>query len=140
MNHSKCRLLESGLEIGRYQVVPQPIEFRRTRILGQWWTAYTDAAKRQIDAADYPPWVENYLVAMLSGRLRMKLPDWYIDTEKDDDQLLGTFKLLAGTQSISEAVFRRAAAGDLGAMVSSDRPLPDPPIWKQTTYPQLAKT
>ncbi len=135
----EVRLLESGLEIGRYQIVPRPNELLRTRMLADWWTAYTAAAKRQIDAADYPPWVENYLVAMLSGRLGLKLPDWYIDSEEDEDQLLGTLKLLVGTQSIGEAVFRRAAAGDLTALAKSDRPLPDPPTWKQGTYPAIAE-
>ncbi len=134
----QVRLLESNLEVARLQITPTPNETLRLQMLGAWWSAYTDAARRQIDAGDYPPWVENYLVAMLSGRLGLNLPDWYIENEQDDDRLLGTLKLLAGTEGVGEYVFRRAAAGDLGDAGPGDQPLPGPPAWKATEYPPIA--
>ena len=133
------RLIESNLELGRYQVTPAPDPAGLgSRMLGEWWNAYTAAAKRQIDAGDYPPWVENYLVAMLSGRLQLPLPEWYVANDQDDDQLLDTLKLLVGIEKTGETIFRRAAAGDFDPSAPSDRPLPEPPVWKPNQYPQLA--
>ncbi len=131
------RVIESNLEVGQYRIEPQDIPAQRVRMLGEWWTAYTAAAKRQIDAADYPPWVENYLVAMLSGRMGLSLPEWFVASEQDDDQVLGTMKLLAGTESIEEEVFRRAAAGDTRAAETASLPLPAPPAWNSANYPEV---
>ena len=122
-------LSESGKSLGRFDVVPQADPSHHAQTIRAWWQGYTDAAKRQIDSADYPTWVENYLVAMLSGRLHLPLPTWYVMEDPKADQLIDTFKWIAGAQGVSETVFRRKAAGlDSESLVASV-PLPAPPNW-----------
>ncbi len=104
------------------------IQRRSKEILSSWWSGYTDGAKNQIDDADYPAWVESYLVAMLAGRLQLPLPDWYTDTSRDDDEVMNTLKLIAGAKATGDAVFRSAAAGAANP-VAATLPLPDPPTW-----------
>ena len=128
-------LSESGRELGVYEVVPQADPVSRTRLLAQWWDGFSAAAKRQIDSADYPPWVENYLVAMLSGRLGIEVPDWYRAQPGDDDPLTDTMKLLAGAKGMDELMFRRSAAGRVTAPQPSVLPLPAPPAWNATRVP-----
>ena len=115
--------------MGSFDVTPQPNPTLHSQTLTRWWAGYTSAAKQQIDSADYPTWVENYLVAMLSGRLHLPLPDWYLDTNKQEDELLSTLKLVAGVEGVGDAIFRRQAAG-LGANIqAANLPLPPPPNW-----------
>ena len=124
----QVRLSDNNNEIGTYAVVPQPNDAARTEILNRWWNGYTDAAKRQIDAADYPASVELYLIAMLSGRLQLPLPSWFVNTQKEDDQLLSTLKLIAGADGTGEAIFRRVAAG-VSERDPATLPLPAGPNW-----------
>jgi hypothetical protein len=125
----RVRLGDARGEIGTYDIVPQNNPGTHAENLRQWWGSYTDAAKRQIDVADYPAWVETYLVAMLSQRVNLPLPDWYTSTQKDDDELLNTLKLIAGAEGAGEAIFRRAASGHRGETPIASLPLPAPPNW-----------
>ena len=131
-------LYESQLELGKVRVIPQENGDAFNNLMSSWWAAYSDAAKRQIDAGDYPPWVENYLVAMLSGRTRATLPGWYAESKKDDDAVLGSMKLLLGTDQLGESIFRRAAAGRFDS-APAKFPLPPGPAWKNVDYPPLPK-
>ncbi len=125
----QVRITDSEGEIGTYEIVPGNDPQTHETVLRQWWSGFTDAAQRQIDAADYPAWVENYLVAMLAGRVGLPLPDWYTDIKEDDDELLNTLNLIAGAEGASEAVFRLAAAGHAGAPLDASLPLPAGPTW-----------
>ncbi|MFK8111876.1 MAG: hypothetical protein AB8B91_06725 [Rubripirellula sp.] len=124
----RVRVGDANGDVGTYDLIPTADQAARDQILQRWWNGYTEAARLQIDSADYPTWVENYLVAMLAGRLNLALPDWYTNTKKDDDELLSTLKLIAGAEGVGEAIFRRAAAGkqDLAA---ATLPVPAPPAW-----------
>ncbi|WP_145415906.1 hypothetical protein [Planctomycetes bacterium K23_9] len=134
----KVRLSESNVEIGVYEIVPANDPPVATKLMNEWWASFGAAAKRQIDSADYPPWVENYLVAMLSAQSGQPLPDWYVgDEQEDDDQVIGTLKLLFGTEAVGETIFRRAAAGDFKSDQTADLPLPAGPLWKKSEYPPL---
>ena len=134
------RLREGQKELGTYQIVPQNDPAARSNLLASWWQSYTSAAKRQIDAGDYPPWVENYLVAMLSGRTGRPLPLWYSQTQQDDDQLIATLKLLFGAEGVSEEVFRKTASGSVTQLLGNGKaslPVPDPPRWVPSTLPEI---
>ncbi len=122
-------------EIGQYEIAADGDLALREELLGQWWSAYTDAARRQIDAAKYPPLVETYLVGMLSGRLGLPLPDWYLRTSKDDDELLGTLKLIGGAAEASQSIFARAAAGSPASTPVQTAALPAPPQWSTGIEP-----
>ena len=133
----KVRLTELNIEVGVYEFTPTKDEATRAALIDEWWTAFAAAAKRQIDAGDYPPWVETYLVAMLAGQTGAPVPEWFEHHEEDDDQLMGTLKMLAGTEAVGEAVFRRAAAGDMTRLQPTALPLPAPPKWVASNYPEV---
>ena len=131
------RLSEANIDIGEYEIRMSPDENAHRELLGKWWTDFTAAAKRQIDAGDYPPWVENYMVAMLSGQTQLPLPNWYLPKQEDDDLLIGSLELLASVEAVGETIFRRAAAGDFQA-TKADRNLPAGPDWKPRNDPEVA--
>ncbi len=131
------RVSESNTQVGVYEVTPIEDPASAARLMNEWWTSFTMAAQRQIDAADYPPWVENYLIAMLSAQTGQPLPQWFIAQEQDNDQVIGTLKLLFGTEAVGETIFRRAAAGDFPPNEVASLPLPNGPVWKTPDYPPL---
>ncbi len=104
--------------------------------LNRWWSAYGAAMLKQIDAGDYPPIVENYLVAMLSGRLNLPLPPKFVvDASLSDPSIVSTLELIAGTEKIKSAVFRRTAIGIDLADQTADLPIPPAPNWALASPP-----
>ncbi len=118
--------------IGEYQLNPESNPATHAQLLNQWWSDYTAAAKTRIDAGDYPPWVETYLVAMLSGRLHLPMPAWFTTETEAGDTLVSTLKLMAGAEQATEAMFRQAAMGQpLAPDMSRVVPVPAAPRWTQ---------
>ncbi len=109
-------------DVGTYELVPEADAVALDAMKHSWWEGYTAAIKSQVDAGDYPTWVEDYLIAMLSRRTRSPLPTWYTNLQSRDDELLDALKLVAGASGTSEAIFRRSAIGYIDA---SGRPLPE---------------
>lgn len=126
----QIQLSDSGGDLGTYEIVPGSDPTARQQLLGQWWNAYAAAAKRQIDAADYPPWVETYLVAMLSSRIGFPLPAWYPTSSDGEDELIEPLKLVGGAVGVANQVFARKAAGTELADQRASEPLPAPPDWQ----------
>ena len=122
-------LSESGNTLGRFDVVPKSDPLQHTQTMKRWWQGYTDAAKRQMDSADYPTSVEAYLVAMLSGRLQLPLPTWYTLSSQDTDHLVEPLKLMTGSPKIARSVFRHQAAGLNTDSQAASVPIPSPPTW-----------
>jgi hypothetical protein len=114
--------------IGNYPVVPRQDPAVHASVLRTWWTGYTNAAQQQVEAADHPAIVQLYLIAMLSRRIGLPLPNWYAESEQNEDQLLSTLKLIGGVDGLGESMFGQAAAGMQPAQVPSE-PLPAPPRW-----------
>jgi len=123
------RLSDARGEFGVYDIVPDADSAEAAAMLRQWWSAYTSAAKRQIDAAKYPPYVESYLVAMLAGRLNLPLPDWYLQIDDSTKDVTDTLKLIGGASDVAQDVFRRAAVGDARPIQVATLPLPAAPEW-----------
>ncbi|MEM9645637.1 MAG: hypothetical protein AAF989_11655 [Planctomycetota bacterium] len=123
------RLSDSRGALGVYDITPVQDPAARAILLQSWWSEYTAAAKRQVDAAKYRPYVENYLVAMLAGRLNLPLPPWYLETSDADQDLTDTLKLIGGASDVGQEVFRRAAAGRASNQTAT-LPLPAPPAWE----------
>ncbi|WP_197170788.1 hypothetical protein [Novipirellula aureliae] len=115
---------ENG-EIGQYELVPESNPPIYATLLRGWWSDYTTGVKTQIDSGDYPPWVETYLVAMLSGRMRLPLPDWFQTRPNDEDELLSTLKLIGGAEDESEVIFRRAATGGMTNASANGQGIPE---------------
>ena len=102
--------------------------------LNRWWSAFASEMRAQGDSGDYPAIVENYLVALLAGRLNLPLPpDFVVDASDDDPSLVSTLNLIAGTEKIRSAVFRRAAIGNADPVVPAALPLPREPVWSPAT-------
>lgn len=105
--------------------------------INRWWASFSAGMKKQMDAGDYPAIVESYLTAFLAGRLDLPLPaDFVVDASDDDPSLVSTLKLVAGTDSIRSAVFRRAAIGGAERVAIADLPVPSEPRWAPVV-PQL---
>ena len=125
----QVKLADHRREFGVYEIVPAENPTARQDLLARWWETYTEATERQLDAADYPPWVETYLVAMLSGRLGLPLPTWFPTDSGDRDQLLDTLKLIAGAGGVGDEVFAISAAGTARSSGPATLPVPAPPAW-----------
>lgn len=121
--------------IGTYDIVPQVDPQGHARLLHAWWSGFVEAARLQIESADYPTVVESYLVAMLAARTGMPLPEWYFDTGQSSDQLRNTLALIAGADAIDGAIFRQAAVGGAGSLSPAELPLPSPPAWIPADIP-----
>jgi hypothetical protein len=141
----KLRLLDGDEEIGTYELIPQDDALAFQDLALRWWQAYTERAKEQIDQGDYPPWVETYLTAMLSGRTSRGLPDWFLEKRDNEDPLWVTLKLLGGAEQVTREVFRRTAAG----LTDDDQPqaardsqpelmrVPAGPAWQPAELPAV---
>ena len=116
--------------LGTYEIVPSNNPPVHATMLATWWKSYSEAAQRQIDAADYPASVENYLLAMLSGRTNQPLPDWYVEAPPVEDDLLSTLKLIGGAKGVVESAFRESAIGWAKDPPAASLPLPAPPRWE----------
>jgi hypothetical protein len=125
----RVSLGDAGGEIGQYEIAADGDAALQNELLGQWWSSYTAAARRQIDAAKYPPLVQTYLVGMLSGRLGLPLPDWYLGSSENNDELLGTLQLIGGASKTSQSIFSLAAAGGSASTLDTTAVLPAPPNW-----------
>jgi len=124
-------------------LTPAPAASANThsQVLTQWWRAYTAALQRQIDQADYPPIVESYLIALLSGRLDLPLPDGFLeDATQGDASVWSTLDLIAGTEAIQTSILRRAAAGVAGPADIAHLPLPEAPRWAISQSPAVDPT
>lgn len=125
--------------VGSFDIRPVPNPRERDRLLADWWSDFTDHSQQQIARLDTPPWLQTYLVGMLSGRLGLPLPAWYGNTadEAQRDPLLMTLDWIGGAARVSNRVFASAAAGrDLDAAnlpAAADvaaEPLPAPIAWQ----------
>ncbi|MGV3484325.1 MAG: hypothetical protein ACO1RT_07900 [Planctomycetaceae bacterium] len=115
---------------------PAPAALDHQAALNGWWSVFSSAMKMQSDAGDYPAIVESYLTALLSGRLNLPLPaEFVVDASDHNPTLISTLKLLAGTESIRSAVFRRAAIGSSDTAEIADLPLPPEPRWMPVVPP-----
>ncbi|WP_164104270.1 hypothetical protein [Candidatus Laterigemmans baculatus] len=102
----------------------------RTALL-DWWSVYTESVARNIRNGDYPPLVETYLAAMLSGRLALPLPEeLQADAGEEATSIATTLELVAGTEQMRNRVLERVAQGDTERDASADLPVPAPPQWQ----------
>lgn len=121
----------AGAAASRLRIVPQQVsEAEHRLVLEQWWDAYAQQTRRQIDSGDYPPLVESYLLSMLGSRLNLSPtvvdPDPSID---DSDQIASTLELIGGSEKLRTAILRRAAAGDTEQAQTVTVPVPAGPDW-----------
>ncbi len=115
-----------------------PAAGTHAQMLAQWWNGYTQAMTRQMEQGDYPPIIESYLIALLSGRLDLPLPEGFLSEDPTREaSMVSTLQLIAGTEAIRTSILRRAAAGVGGASELANLPVPPAPQW-QPIEPQAA--
>lgn len=109
-------------------------------LLMQWWQGFTAALSRQSGQADYPTVVESYLIALLSGRLDLPLPEGFLDDEAaDQTPLVASLSLIAGTEAAHATVLRQTAAGVRGGGEVANLPLPAAPQWQPVSVEPMAE-
>ncbi len=98
--------------------------------LTQWWSVYCHSMMDQMQRGDYPPLIESYLIAMLSGRLGLPLPAGFLPgSGAEEASMVSTLKLIAATDSVRTAIFRHTAVAGAEPPMPADRPLPESPRW-----------
>ncbi len=129
---------------GSFAIRPVSDPRERQQLLASWWSDFTAHSEQEIKKLDTPPWIQLYLVGMLSGRLGLPLPDWYGKTsgEPHSDPLLMTLDWIGGAARVANRVFASAAAGhDLdspnlpNAADVAAEPLPAPIAWRNVQPP-----
>ncbi len=115
--------------------VAQPRAHRR--LLAAWWKQYTAAPPFWQQRPDYPPLVENYLQAMLCGRLGLPLPR-KPDPESWLDMLADELGLVAGSEAARLAYQRQRLVAAETADPQATLPVPAPIEPGQTAVPPLA--
>jgi hypothetical protein len=115
------------------QVVPRRDPAAHDRLLAGWWEQYTAAARRSAGANEHSQLVDAYLLAMLSGRLRLPPPeiDRRLFSQPQLDQSLG---VLLGTESMRLQLQQTIMAGDDRRAVA-DAPLPTPIAFPEVVAP-----
>jgi hypothetical protein len=155
----QLRVSDAVGPIQDFTIAVQPDANVRRELLATWWDGYTRGAADQIQRGDYPTRVESYLVAMLSGRLNLPLPDWFLQQSDiirsasktsasnpaasnpaasnpvasnpvaGEDPIWGTLSLIGGANKVASEVFRSVAAGVSIDNGPANVPLPAPPVW-----------
>ena len=101
----------------------------------QWWQAFTRVIGSQIEASDYPPIIETYLMSMLGRRLGLTVPDPF---RRDKDPLLQTFELMFDVESLRGETIRQDMLNGTDAS-PADRPVPPPIQWTPVIVLNLPK-
>lgn len=129
----------SGGASQRVRVVPEEAGIEAHRdLMEDWWQAYCRGAGERIEAGDYPPITETYLVSMLSRRLGLApIGDVLIPPGERSNQVASTLEMISGSERLQTAILKRAASGDTERMQSAELPLPNEPTWQPTDIPPL---
>jgi len=125
--------------IGNYSIVPQQDPAVHASVLKTWWTGYTNAAQKLVASSEQPSAAQLYLIAMLARRTGLPMPNWYAESQQEEDQLLSTLKLIGGATGVGESMFAEAAVGTRLTQLAT-KPLPAPPRWIPEMVPGDVKS
>jgi hypothetical protein len=118
------------------EVTPRSDPAAHKKLLDQWWQRYTTTARRLAADDRYSPQVENYLVAMLSRRLNLQLPNiqrnW--SGREDVDQIFGT---LLGAESVRLAMQKETFLQTTSVDEMANQPFPTPAAPPQIEIPTV---
>lgn len=108
----------------RPRIRPRPRD--PDRLLDRWWREYLSAARRQIDAADHPPLVHDYLTTMLGMRLGLEP----LRVELPPSGTQQSLELLAGTERLRRHVLQTTMRGQGDFGRPPELPPPPEPAWQ----------
>lgn len=130
--------LDAGPEYFRLQATPTRESADHARLLREWWQQTTRRATLLASSDIHPLHVENYLVSMLSRRLKQTPPTitQSLTGRRDYDSILGT---LLGTESIRLAMQKEATLGRSASSETASEPLPTAVSPPPVTIPAVPK-
>lgn len=118
----------------RFEITPRVRGPRdHERLLTRYWKDYHTAIREQREQGDFPPWVQTYLSAMLSRRLRLESP--LLTADQNADEGVQVLELVAGSERIRDAALRDTVLGRVDFAAPADVPLPDPIAWPELQPP-----
>jgi len=104
-------------------VTPSTDADAHAMLLADWWDVYTTRAEELADVDLYPPQMDNYLLAMLSRRLKFRMPSvpyrWTGQAVLDK-----MFGLLLGAESVKIAMQKETLLNTADTVEKADKPLP----------------
>ncbi len=109
----------------RLSAVPRNDPAAHRRLLQLWWKQYAKPASLLQPKPDYPPVVDNYLMATLARRLNLRLPEEK-QTKSAYAELRKELGLNLGTESLRMAMQQDRILGLNNLDQPADLPLPDP--------------
>lgn len=92
-------------------------------LLADWWDVFTTRVEELADVDLYPPQMDNYLLAMMSRRLKVRMPNvpyrWTGQAALDK-----MFGLLLGAESVRIAMQKETLLNAADTAEKADKPLP----------------
>lgn len=118
----------------RFELVPRVRGPRdHERLLTRYWKEYHDGIKDQRKEGDFPPWVQTYLAAMLSRRLRLESP--LLTDIVSDDEGVQVLELVGGSERIRDAALRDTVLGRVDFDAPAEVALPEGIAWPDLQPP-----
>lgn len=118
----------------RFELVPRVRGPRdHQRLLTRYWKEYHDTIQEQRKQGDFPPWVQTYLAAMLSRRLRMESP--LLKDDQSVDEGIEVLEVVGGSERIRDAALRDTVLGRVDFAAPANVPLPEPIAWQDLRPP-----
>jgi hypothetical protein len=109
----------------RVRAIPRQDPAAHARLLQAWWKQYSMPRGVFETKPDYPPVVENYLLATLARRLDLRLPEEQ-QTPSAQAELRRELGLNLGTESLRMAMQQDRILGLNNLSQPADQPLPQP--------------
>ncbi len=109
----------------------RPKQFDRQEV--QWWQTLNRVINAQMEASDYPPMIEIYLMAMLGRRMGMSVST---PKPRNKDPMLQTFELMFDVESLRSDTIRDWMLNGV-AVALADQEIPNPIQWTPLTVENL---
>lgn len=119
------------------KVIPRNDPVAHPRLLELWWKQYAKPANLFEPKPDYPPIVDNYLMATLARRLNLRLPEDK-QTKSPYAELRKEIGFNLGTESLRMAMQQDRILGLNNLDEPADQPLPEPLNPPPLEVPDLA--
>ena len=117
------------------RVVPAPKGTLHGTLLETYWWAMQNYVQGTVWDDTHMPVAENYVLAMLSGRLKRKMPQLRSSWVGEDlNDLLG---VIVGAESVKLAMQRKALLRGAEAVEKPDQPLPEPLLPAAVKIPRV---
>ncbi len=113
------------------EVRPQPPQ-RQTKLYGDWWNAYSQQTKTQVDSGDYSPLIQVFLQSMLSGRLGLQSVK---PIQEDVSAAQKSVELLVAAERLRMEVLRETVLGRGDFAATANLPVPEAHPWPQLQLP-----